>query len=64
MDTFVVRVYRHLDEDGREMIGVVEVVGEEEKKSFTSVDEMVEIITGSQHEKTGTGQPRKPKTTA
>lgn len=51
METYVVRVYRHKDENGDEILGMVEVVGENDKKSFSSVDEMVEIITGTEQEK-------------
>jgi hypothetical protein len=51
METYVVRVYRHKDENGDEILGMVEIVGENDKKSFSSVDEMVEIITGTEKSK-------------
>lgn len=42
--TFIVRIYRFLSETQEEMVGVVETVGVEEEKGFTSIDELWSIL--------------------
>jgi hypothetical protein len=50
METYIVRVYRRNKEDPHNIIGLVEVVGDEEKRAFHNTDELVSIITGQERE--------------
>ena len=47
METYVVRVYRHKEAKGDEILGMVEDVEGGDKKPFTTVNEMVQILTGA-----------------
>ena len=46
METYVVRVYRKKEEQSNEILGMVEDVEGGDKKPFTTVDEMVNFLTG------------------
>jgi len=47
METYVVRVYRRPDKQGKNLLGVVEIVGTSagDNKSFTTMNELVDIIS-------------------
>ena len=47
VETYVVRVYRHKEVKDDEILGMVEVVEGGDKKPFTTVNEMVQILTGA-----------------
>ena len=44
MNTYVVRVYRSQDDEGRLLVGVVEEIGVEGKKAFNNLDELWTIL--------------------
>lgn len=46
MDVFVVRVYRHPQKQEREMVGYVEIIGDDDDniRQFASLDELMEIF--------------------
>jgi hypothetical protein len=44
METYVVRVYRSLEENGHEILGMVEIVEKSENRPFTSLKELMGII--------------------
>lgn len=44
MDSYVVRIYRQEVDGPREFVGVVEEVGTQEKKAFTTIDELWKIL--------------------
>jgi len=41
---FIVRIYRYKKDKPQKLIGVVEEVGAEEKKSFSNLDELWKIL--------------------
>ena len=53
METYVVRIYRRPDKEGKELLGTVEIVGEEGNKLFNTLNELVDII--SAHKKSAKG---------
>jgi hypothetical protein len=44
MESYIVRIYRRNIDDPREIIGLVEIVGSDMKKSFNTFDELRMII--------------------
>lgn len=53
LDNFIVRIYRQKELNG-ELFGVVEETGEDGRKAFSTVSEMVSILTrGSKERRTG-----------
>jgi hypothetical protein len=44
MESYIVRIYRRNIDDPREIIGFVEIVGSDMKKSFNTFDELRMII--------------------
>ncbi len=56
VETYVVRVYRHQDEDGKEILGRVEIVGVSEQKTFTTMSELCDIISAHPKPAKGPGQ--------
>jgi len=44
-DSYVIRVYRREESDTSQMVGLVETVGNEEKKPFTSYEELWKILS-------------------
>ncbi len=63
MESYIVRIYRNAPKNLRDIVGVVEIVGAEEKKGFTNIDELWGIINprkkGRRRVKTGRGKPRR-----
>lgn len=57
-DSYVIRVYRREETDTRQMVGLVETVGNEEQRPFATIEELWKILS-SEH------KPRKirPSTT-
>jgi hypothetical protein len=47
---YVLRIYRRDKNDGRILVGVVEEVGVEGNKTFSSLDELWEILNSSKAE--------------
>ena len=45
MDSYIVRLYRRDTEHPQNLVGLVETVGAEEKRSFHTVDELVAILS-------------------
>ncbi len=43
-DTYVVRIYRRNTQDPRAVVGVVEVIGGEEEKTFKTFEELRRIL--------------------
>ena len=44
MNSYLVRIYRKAEDNPRMLIGVVEEVGEKEKKAFNSLNELWDIL--------------------
>ncbi len=44
MNNYIIRIYRRDADDPRKFAGMVEVVETEEKKAFTNIDELLEIL--------------------
>jgi hypothetical protein len=44
MDSYVIRIYRRDEEDSGNAAGLVEIVEKGQRRSFTSVEELVEIL--------------------
>jgi len=44
MDNYIVRIYRRDADDPRRIVGLVEIVEEQEKKAFTGIEELVNIL--------------------
>jgi len=51
VENYIVRIYRNAPEHSRDIVGVVETVGAGEKKVFTNVDELWDIINPRKNEK-------------
>lgn len=51
MENYIVRIYRNAPEKLRDIVGVVEIVGAEEKMVFTNIDELWGIINPRKKEK-------------
>jgi uncharacterized protein (DUF2235 family) len=45
MESYIVRIYRSENDKARSIVGMVEEVGIEEKKAFTNVDELWNILS-------------------
>ena len=52
MESYIVRIYRREKDDPRSFVGMVEEVGVEEKKAFTNLDELWNILNSIKHELT------------
>lgn len=48
MDSYIVRLYRRDAENPENLVGLVETVGEDEKRPFHTVSELVAILSESQ----------------
>jgi len=46
MDCYIVRIYRRDEKDSRNIVGLVESVGIEQKTPFKGSDELLSIIEG------------------
>ena len=55
--SYIVRVYRFLDEEPAGIVGIVEAVGEGEEKGFNGMEELWEILASASKR----GKGRKPK---
>jgi len=44
-DSYVVRVYRREEADASRLVGLVETVGNDEQKPFTTIDELWKILS-------------------
>jgi hypothetical protein len=59
LESYIVRIYRNAHENLRDVVGVVEIVGAEEKVVFTNINELWGIINprkkGKRRVKTGRG---------
>jgi len=44
MDSYIVRIYRRDMNDPRRIAGLVELVEQEEKRAFTGIEELVNIL--------------------
>lgn len=42
--SFIVRIYRFTEEGPQGMVGVVEIVGSDEERGFTGIQELGEIL--------------------
>ncbi len=57
IETYIVRIYRRNRDDTRKIAGLVETVGKDEKKSFTSQEELWRILNlGKKEMKQNTGK--------
>jgi len=56
LESFIVRIYRHEKKKPRSLVGVVERVGVEEKKAFTNLDELWEILSSIKKEPRQSGK--------
>jgi hypothetical protein len=52
MESYIVRIYRGEKDNPRSFVGIVEEVGLEEKKAFTNIDELWNILISIKHELT------------
>ncbi len=57
MDSYIVRMYRRDAENPESLVGLVETVGEDEKRSFHTVSELVAILSEPHALKLTTTQP-------
>lgn len=53
MKSYIVRVYRCQEKIPRSLVGVVEEVGAKEKKAFTNLDELWEIMSSIKSKRKG-----------
>lgn len=58
MDSYIVRIYRRVDNIPHKLVGVVEAIGGRGKKAFTNLDELWEILNTEESE---SEQPKKSK---
>ncbi len=58
-DSFVIRIYRYVDNHSRRIVGTAEKVGEKEKHAFTNVDELWDILNPLRGEEGQKGKERK-----
>ncbi len=59
MQSYIVRIYRKEEKKSRELVGLVQEVGEQDSKAFTSYEELWEILKASQPSM-APGRPAKP----
>lgn len=59
MDTYVVRIYRRDKRNTRKVAGQIELIEQEQTRSFTCVEELVKIL--ELREKQAHGNPKKRK---
>jgi hypothetical protein len=57
MDSYIVRLYRRDTENSENLVGLVETVGEEAKRSFHTADELVAILSEPHPHEIKIGQP-------
>ena len=57
MDSYIIRMYRRDAENPENLVGLVETVGEGEKRSFHSVSELVAILSEPHALRLATTQP-------
>ncbi len=48
MDTYIVRIYRREENVPQRLVGLVEEVGVEEKRAFSNLDELWNILSSSE----------------
>jgi hypothetical protein len=44
LESYIIRIYRSEDNNPRNILGVVEEVGAEEKRAFTNIEELWNIL--------------------
>ncbi len=44
MDCYIIRIYRRDESDERNIVGLVEIVGMEEKRPFKGTEELISIL--------------------
>lgn len=44
MDCYIVRIYRRDENDSRNIVGLVETIGIEERRAFKGTDELITIL--------------------
>ncbi|KAF0219540.1 MAG: hypothetical protein FD174_2000 [Geobacteraceae bacterium] len=52
-DDYIVRIYRYEKNNPKRLVGLVEVVGIEEKRGFTNFEELWGILNSQQRSDTG-----------
>jgi len=57
MDSYIVRMYRRDADNPESLVGLVETVGEEAKRPFHSVSELVAILSESHSSKLTVAKP-------
>ena len=57
MDSYIVRLYRRDTENPENLVGLVETVGEEEKRSFHTVKELMAILSAPHPHEIKISQP-------
>lgn len=50
MESYIVRIYRREEDDPQGLIGLVEIIGLEEKKAFHNWDELRAILSKTKDE--------------
>ena len=58
MNSYLVRIYRKAENNPRMLVGVIEEVGVKEKKAFSNLYELWDILNPAKREQT---QPKKNK---
>ncbi len=51
VESYILRIYRRDEEDLKKLVGLVEIVGLEEKKAFKNIEELWRILTPLKGEK-------------
>lgn len=56
MDNYIVRIYRRDEKNPSKLVGIVEEVGVEEKRTFENIDELCEIFRCQREKGTKIGE--------
>jgi len=59
MDSYIIRIYRHAEETPGKVVGTAERVGDEGKKAFKGVDELLQILNTGQPKRAGQRRKRR-----
>lgn len=55
-DNYIIRIYRRGGHNRRMLVGVVEEVGKDEKRAFTTMEELWDILIGDQATQKSAGE--------
>lgn len=61
MESYVVRIYRRIDNDPRHMVGIIEIVQDGRQQRFSNLQELWEILTARDTKGAKPVRTRKPE---